>query len=79
MSCNMVISKTRKGMLTYSYDANQDMSFRFHMFCEVGAPFQPEAQAILKKKGWDKIEQKEVPGPIHYADFVVKHGAKDSR
>ena len=71
MSCNMRVTKSRAGMLTYRYDANRDMSFEFHMLCEVGAPFQTEAEAILKKKGWDKIEQKEVPGPIHYADFVV--------
>lgn len=39
----------------YVYDATEEVRFNFHTLTEVGAPFQPEARAILKERGWEVI------------------------
>jgi len=57
-------------MLTYEYDAGPDISFAFHTFHEVGAPYQPWFKAEIKRRGW-VVETRELEAKPWVADFKV--------
>ena len=65
--------RAHDGMLTYKY-GNPDMTFNFHLLCEVGQPWQPEFKMLLDGlhlKGYT-IETRELPCPPWVADYAIK-------
>lgn len=70
----MNITRASSGMLTYRYRASADMSFAFHMLCEVGEPWQADAKAELDKlreRGY-RIETRDIDEAPWIADFAVR-------
>ena len=70
----MKISRAPTGQLTYRYNIGPGMGFAFHLLCEVGEPWQPDARAALddlRRKGY-RIETRELDAAPWIADFAVK-------
>lgn len=62
-------------VLTYRYQANRDMSFKFHLSCEVGESWRLQAVAMaedLAKKRGGVIRQVELNASPWYVDAIVK-------
>lgn len=61
-------------VLTYRYDANQYLGFKFHLLSEVGAPWQSEAKAMQRAllKPGEQVVQVELSTKPWYVDAIVK-------
>ena len=66
----MKITRDKNGMLTYWYAAGPDISFKFHMLCEVGAPCQEAARRIIQREGWQVDYGRSIDAAPWVADFA---------
>lgn len=72
-------------VLTYSYRASRDMSFRFNLLSEVGAPWQEQAkhaaQALATERGAtiQQIGLKATPWLVDALVLPVKHNPLEGR
>lgn len=64
------LTRLKGGMLRYVYDCGPDMTFNFHMLCEVGEPYQQQFIDEIIRRGW-KVETRELNQAPWMADFVT--------
>ena len=67
----MRITRAKNGMLTYRYAAGADIIFKFHMLCEVGAPYQGAARCLIQRNGWRVDYGRSIDAAPWCADFVT--------
>lgn len=64
------LTRDKYGMLTYKYDIDPDVGFAFHMFCEVGQPWQPGFEKMIQSRGLRINRGFELDFKPYCADFV---------